>query len=115
MQMTIDIPDELARQLEPERERLAEIIRRGLGRCEAGALSPVAEVFEFLANHPTPSQIIAFQPSEPSTLRLRKLLDRNRDGALSAEEEAELDTLESLNDFFALIKLRARQEAGTTA
>ena len=108
MQMTIDIPDELARQLEPERERLAEIIRRGLGRCEAGALSPVAEVFEFLANHPTPSQIIAFQPSEPSTLRLRILLDRNRDGTLCADEEAELDTLKSLNDFFALIKLRAQ-------
>ena len=34
MQMTIEIPDELARQLEPERKRLAEIIRRGLSELD---------------------------------------------------------------------------------
>ena len=54
MQMTIDIPDELARQLEPERKRLAEIIRRGLselGMIEGGVgnCALAEEVLAFLA------------------------------------------------------------------
>src|SRR5207249_3667379 len=97
MKLTIEIPDELAKQIETGRERLEEIIRRGLRHGRQGGRSPVAEMFEFLAGEPEPEQIIAFQPSESSTLRLRTLLDGSRGGSLSARDEAELDTLESLN------------------
>ena len=109
MQVTIEIPNELAEQLGPEREHLAEIIRRGLRHPSPGGLSIVEEVFDFLSGRPSPEEIIAFRPSEKSVGRLRELLDRNREGSLTAEEEAELDTLQSLNQLFALIKLQARQ------
>ena len=110
MQVTIELPDELARQLEPERQHLAEIIRRGLQLRQPGGLSIVEEVFDFLGRRPSPGEIIAFNPSEKSLQRLRELLDKNRESALTAEEEMELDTLQSLNHLFALIKLQARQQ-----
>ncbi len=62
MQMTIEIPDELARQLEPERKRLAEIIRRGLselGMIERGVgnCALAEEVLAFLARGPQPTTV----------------------------------------------------------
>lgn len=114
MQMTIDIPDELARQLEPERERLAEIIRRGLSELgmlegDLGNSALAEEVLAFLARGPQPEEIVAFRPSEKSVKRIRQLLDKNRAGALTAEEEAEMDHIQSLNNLFSLIKVHARQ------
>jgi len=114
MQMTIEIPDELARQLEPERKRLAEIIRRGLselGMIERGVgnCALAEEVLAFLARGPQPKEIVAFRPSEKSVERIRDLLDKNREGALTAEEEMEMDHIQSLNHLLSLIKVHARQ------
>ncbi|MBI2949219.1 MAG: hypothetical protein HYY23_16380 [Verrucomicrobia bacterium] len=110
MQVTIEIHDELARQLEPERQHLADIIRRGLRHRSPGGLSIVEEVFDFLSRQPSPGEIIAFNPSEKSVQRLRDLLDKNRERSLTSDEEMELDTLQALNHLFALIKLQARQQ-----
>lgn len=115
MQVTIEIPDALAGQLELEKNQLSEVIQRGLRSPSAGGLSMVEEVFVFLGRRPSPEQIIAFQPSEKSVERLRELLDKNGAGWLPAEEEAELDTLQSLNHLFALIKLQARQQLQAVA
>jgi len=115
MQVTIELPDELARQLEPERQHLAEIIRRGLRHPSPSGLSIVEEVFDFLTHRPSPEEILAFRPSEKSVERLRALLDKNREGSLTVEEETELDTLQSLNHLYALIKLQARQQLQAVA
>jgi len=114
MQMTIEIPDELARQLEPERERLAEIIRRGLGELGMlerglGNCALAEEVLAFLARGPQPEEIVAFRPSEKSVERIRDLLEKNREGRLNAEEEAEMDYIQSLNHLFSLVKAHARR------
>lgn len=108
--MMIEIPDELAKQLERQREHLAEIIERGLRRPLPGGLSIVEEVFHFFGRRPSPEEIVAYRPSEGAVKRLRDLLDKNREGSLTVEEETELDTLQSLNHLFALIKLQARQQ-----
>jgi len=49
MQMTIELPDQLARQLEPERDRLADIIARGLRRSWSARSALRREVISFLA------------------------------------------------------------------
>jgi hypothetical protein len=114
MQMTIEIPDELARQLEPERGRLADILRRGLKRSglpeeEVGGCAMAEEVLTFLARGPGPEEIVAFRPSETSVEQIRELLDKNRRGVLSPQEEAEMDYIGTLNNLFSLIKAHARQ------
>ena len=114
MQMTIEIPDELALQLEPERNRLTEIIRRGLGQLGLtghglSSCALVDEVLDFLARGPQPEEIVAFHPSEKSVERIRELLDKNREHVLTPDEESEMDHIQSLNHLFSLLKIHARQ------
>ena len=55
-----------------------------------------------------PTKIIALQPSESSSKRLSLLLDKNRDGLLTSEENYELDRLLALDHLIALAKACAR-------
>ncbi len=91
MQLTIEIPDKLAKELEPKQDRLAEIIARGLRRSWTGNSGLRREVVSFLARRPTVGEMMEFRPSKAAVKRSRELLARHQNGALSAEEEAELD------------------------
>jgi hypothetical protein len=108
MQVTIEIPDELAERLNQEREQLAKIIARGLRQDWPGNSALTEEVITFLARGPDAEEIVAFRPSEASAERVRELLDKNRQGTLKPAEEEELDRIESLNHLFTLIKAHAR-------
>ena len=55
-----------------------------------------------------PTKIITLQPSESSSKRLSLLLDKNRDGILTSEENYELDRLLALDHLIALAKFYAR-------
>ena len=120
MQITIDIPDELAHQLEPERGRLAEIIRRGLAdlaltESRPGSCALADEVLNFLARGPQPDEIVRFRPSSKSIDRIQQLLDKNRESTLTQDEEAEMDYIQTLNNLFSMIKAHARQHLGRRA
>jgi hypothetical protein len=104
MQLTIEIPDQLAKQLEPERGRVAEIIARGLRHTWSAGSAIRREVISFLAQRPSGDEIIAFRPSEGAAARAQELLDRNREGTLTPNEEAELDEMCELDRFVALLK-----------
>jgi len=58
---------------------------------------------------------VAFHGSEKSQQRVRELLDKNRTGTLTLEEEAELDGIEIANHLFALIKARAWQHVSAAS
>ena len=107
MQLTIEIPDDQASRLGMDREGMQRLISRII--AQAPKLAVVDELIEFLGRGPQPEQIVAFQVSENSQSRVRDLLDKSRAGTLSADEESELNAVESLNHLFALIKARAWQ------
>ena len=109
MQVTIDLPDQVARRLEGQKERLAEIIDRGLQRRGDETSAQWREVIEFLANGPRPEQIVAFRPSQVNVERSRELLSRNREAQLTEAEEAELDEMEHINQLMMLLKAEARR------
>ena len=109
MQVTIEIPDEQARQLGMNREGLEKLMTQLLSRIPN--LTFVDEIIEFLGRGPQPEEIVAFHVSEKSQARVRALLDKHRAGNLTPEEEAEMDTIESLNHLFALIKACASQHS----
>jgi len=104
VQATIEISERLAKQLEPEQDRVAEIIARGLRRSWWGNSGLRREIISFLARRPTAKEILAFRPSEPAVERSRKLLARGENGLLSAEEAAELDEMCEVARFVSLIK-----------
>jgi hypothetical protein len=66
------------------------------------------EIIKFLASGPTPQEIIAFHPSEDVSGRVNELLDKNREGILTATERAELDQYETLDYLITLVKAQAR-------
>ena len=109
MQVTIDLPDPLARRLEGRRERLEEIIERGLQHQAEGSSLRWREIIEFLASGPGPEEIVAFRPSAAHIERSGELLDKNRESQLTKAEEAELDEMEHINHLMTLLKAEARK------
>ena len=67
------------------------------------------EILDFLASTPTPEQIVAFRPSATLQERASYLLDRQRDGTLTADESTELDEIARMNHFMSMLKIRARK------
>jgi hypothetical protein len=122
-QITIDIPDDLAQRLAPFQSQFSDLFTRLiattlLGNTKAeGELAPVAslintsdtyqEILDFLIDRPTSEQIINFKVSAASQSRLQKLLERNREVALTASETAEIDLYEQLDTLIGFLKIRA--------
>jgi hypothetical protein len=74
--------------------------------------SPVYdEVYKFLVSSPTPEQIIAFRPSDATQERVRQLLDANKSGNLTIDQQTELDEFENVNHFVSMLKIYARQQS----
>ncbi|MGH2389082.1 MAG: hypothetical protein ACRDIE_12835 [Chloroflexota bacterium] len=65
------------------------------------------EVDEFLTSTPTPKQILAFRPTPAAQERLRRLLDARSSRILTAEEEAELNETQAIEQFMRRLKIRA--------
>ena len=68
------------------------------------------EVLDFLTSAPTLQQIIEYQISESAQMRVRYLLDQNRNGFLTAEENAEMDEISKFNHLLILVKARAHKK-----
>lgn len=115
MQVTIEIPDDLAERLGPQQGNLLALIERGLRQQWSETSALAQEVVGFLARGPRPGEILAFRPSEQSAQRAGELLEKNRAGSLTADEQAELDEMTSLNHLFSLIKAHARQHLQATS
>lgn len=69
----------------------------------AGALEEIAD---FLACGPSPEEILQFRPSPQVQARAEELLEKLKDGCLSAEEGRELDQFEHAERLVRLIKAR---------
>lgn len=111
--MTLDIPDELAKQLRPIADRLPRILELGLREFNAsneGGFQGAADVYDFLANLPTPKEIIALRPASSLQNRVQELLQKNREGQLSPEEELEWQQYEYLEHLVRIAKARALQK-----
>ena len=68
------------------------------------------EILDFLASAPSQEEIIAFRPSEDLQMRASTLLDKNRHGNLSTDEQVELDEFQRMNHFMTILKAKARQK-----
>lgn len=73
-------------------------------------LGPIEEIADFLASCPAPDELLQFRPSPQSQTRAEELLEKLKDGCLSAEERKELDQFEQAERLMRLVK--ARIQAG---
>lgn len=67
------------------------------------------ELLDFLLTAPTPQQIVEYRASGILQERARYLLDRNRSGHLTEEEQNEIEELSRSNHFVIMLKARAHQ------
>ena len=68
------------------------------------------EIAQFLANHPTSEQIMAFHPSSVVAERAYELIYIERNGSLTEEESKELDSYLVIEYLMELVKLEAHRQ-----
>lgn len=108
--ITLDVPDELAAQIQAIADRLPRILDLGMRALSAEpdpAYSGTAEVLELLARLPTPEEILALRPSTALAARMTALLEKNRNAGLSADEELEWQRLAYLDHLVRIAKAEA--------
>lgn len=113
MQLTLNIPDDIARQLGPVQSRLPRILALGLREMDAedaAGFRGLADVLEFLADLPSPEQILALRPAEHFQIELNRLLERRRDVGLTDEEERQWRQYEYVEHLVRKAKINAARQ-----
>jgi hypothetical protein len=70
------------------------------------------DLLDLLAESVQAERVLAFRLSAAKQARLDALLDKNRDGTLTAEERAELEAYERFEHVVRLLKARVLQKLG---
>lgn len=113
VRITIDAPDELGRELVQVQDRLVEILERGLREVLADDSSlddqDERRIMAVLAGQSSPDEVLALRPSASMQERASRLLDRSKDGKLSAQEAVELERYLVLEHLVRLAKGHACQ------
>ena len=110
MQITVDLPDELALRLQSYEQQLPEILELGLRAWNADTqmgFEGLADILECLARLPAPEEILALRPSEALQARLDRLLEKNRTVGLTAAEERQWQQYEFLEHLVRVAKAEA--------
>jgi len=67
------------------------------------------EIIDFIAAGTTPEAVVAFHPSDGVQRRVAELIERSSEGAISAEDQSELEDYLQLEHIMIMAKARARQ------
>lgn len=110
VEITLQVPEDLAERLQSVREQLPEILEIGLQYSRPLSIRAYAQVLEFLATAPTPAEILTFRPSPAIQTKVNRLLSRHKAGTLTPDEESELDRIGDLEHILMALKARARQQ-----
>ncbi len=105
-QVLLDLPDDLAEQVQAlaRSDRLGEVLSIGLNQPVVPA-HIYSYILGFLISNPSPQAIADFHPSPDMHERLQTLLERNRAGTLTSEEESELQEYERIEHLIVMLKL----------
>jgi hypothetical protein len=110
MQISVEVPDDLAVRLSLLQDQIPQILELGLREWNADAQSGfagLAQVLEFLANLPSPEEILALKPSSLLNQQIEGLLEKNRTIGLTAEEERLWQQYEYIEHLVRVAKAKA--------
>lgn len=110
MQISLDIPEELALRLNPLQDQLPQILEMGLREWNADAqsgFSGLAEILEFLATLPTPEEILDLKPSSALQQSIQEILEKSKTVGLTAEEERSWQQYEYVEHLVRIAKAKA--------
>ena len=112
IEMTFQVPDELAERIQPLGPWLPTVIELGLLGFRTRATAAASEIIDFLAKNPSPQAVLSYHVSDVTQLRLRRLLALNSEGLLAPEEQLELDELAQLEHVLIMLKARTANQPG---
>jgi hypothetical protein len=109
VELTLHVPDDLALRLRPVEDQLPRILELGLRELHARPpqLEGLRDVLENLARLPAPQEVLALRPSATLQERISTLVDRQRSGRLSADEEREWEEYQYVEHLVRIAKARA--------
>jgi hypothetical protein len=114
MQITLEVPDNIGQQLQQFGDRLPEILDRAMQELvlpeNATMFRDEQHILEMLASQPRPEEIFALRPAPELQVRMSELLDRNKSGSLSRQDETELDRYFLLEHLVRLAKAHAYRQ-----
>ncbi len=108
--MTVQVPDELAKRVQPFSSWLPTIIELSLAGFKTVASAAAAEVTEFLSQNPSLQDVLSFHASAKSQARLRRLLALSAEGILSESEQLELEELQRLEHIVVMLKAQVGKQ-----
>jgi hypothetical protein len=118
MQITLDLPDNLAHKLQLLGDRLPAALDQALQGFlldETTLGQGERQIIDLLASQPSPEAILAIRPSEALQARVSELLERNKANGLSRDEEAEFDRYMLLEHWVRMAKISARKHLKAAA
>ena len=110
MQVTVELPDDMAAQLTSVQDELPEILALGLLQLRANpsaGFSGLSEVLEFLAGLPSPQEILDLRLSEVAQSQVDLLLEKNRTSGLDPIERKLWQQYEFVEHLVRLAKGKA--------
>ena len=109
-QITIEVPDALVEQISTIRERLPEVLARGLSEPSTLLNEAYRSVLTFLTSNPSSEKILKFKLAPQIQEHIRELLEKKHAGHLTDMEEAELDEYGYINRLVSGLKARALKD-----
>jgi hypothetical protein len=106
VQLTMQVPEELARRIQPMTTWLPTVIELSLIGFKTLATATAAELIEYLSKNPSPQEVLDYHVSDSAQDRLRRLLALNEAGLLAGAEQLELDELQRLEHVMIVLKAR---------
>jgi len=110
IQITIDVPNQLGRELARFQDRLPEVLEQGLRVMAADDLEVYrdeSEIIAILASQPSPETLLAISPSPALQRRMSELLINSKARGLDRNEEIEMERYLLLEHLVRLAKAHA--------
>jgi len=104
IEVTMQVPDALARRIEPIRSWVPTILELSLDGFKTPATETASEIIQFLSSNPAAKQMSELHVSDRAQTRLRRLLTLNEAGMLGEAEQLELDELQRIEHVMVMLK-----------
>ena len=111
VQITMQLPDQLAKQILPARRWLPVVLELSLARLKTPAAETSSEIIDFLLGNPTLDAVLTYHASDRAQRRLQRLLALNEAGLLGEEEQGELAESERLEHILIMLKVQVADQA----
>lgn len=110
MQITLNLPDDLANRLNAVQDQIPQILEFGLRELDAppeSGFSGLSAVLGFLANLPTPQETLELRPSEALQQEIDSLLEKSRTVGLTPSEKKLWQSYEYTEHLVRIAKAKA--------